>query len=85
MKNANEIKTITEQVITDRRNAAKEQAINFCDTILNDAIEYSAKQGDRIAIVDVPGRINLDYVADYLKANGYGSEFNMGRRIRIYW
>lgn len=85
MKNANEMKKITEQVVADRKQAVKTEAISFCESIVADAVEYSANIGERVAIIDVADRINLDYVASYLNKNGYVVKFNMGRQMRVEW
>lgn len=84
MKNATEMRTMAVNAIHNQQRIEQNKAINYVEEHYADQIERAAKMGKLEICFWVEERINIDYVVEYITANGFEVE-TKERAIRINW
>ena len=84
MKNANEMRIMTVNAIHNQKRIEQNKAIKYVEDHYTNQIERAAKMGKFEIHFEVEENINMDYVVEYITANGFEVE-TKERAIRINW
>lgn len=85
MIRAIEAKELTEQAVQKEISTRVERAKEFCETVVNKAIEERANtRGREITVKEIERELYY-YVVDYLKDNGYIVTQLNGSTIQVIW
>ena len=84
MKNANEMKAITEKNIQEYVNKCREAAQECAEHWIAFAIENAAKDREYSLEFRVANNIHIDTVVEILEQNGYKVK-TTGRTLKINW
>ena len=89
MTNANTAREMTNQAINNYKTKRMEEAKTFCDTILDEEIQKASKDMTSLVIIRFsyyPEVSTWDYVAQYLKENGFSVNMEKANsRLEISW
>ena len=84
MKNANEMRNITNEVFEARKIALIEKFNKYIDEEIEPNVEDAANKGLRVCKLTTRCDINYDYVVETLTNLGYEVAYNQ-HFISIYW
>ena len=87
MKNATEMKSITEQVRADLAEEIREEVIHLCEGVIMDKIQEKAEEGKDTCAYNFYGATEEEkkILKNYLAFNGYKVVFLDHNWIRIEW
>lgn len=84
MKNANEMRNITNEVIEARKAALIDKFNKYIDEEIEPKVESAAKSGYRLCKLTTRCDIDYDYVVKALTNLGYEIEYNQ-HFIIVHW